>query len=170
MFSWRITKYNPCNRDINGIYTLPDEWTSYSDIGTVRDGKVFAYEDYKKIEDAYVASILMIMDCNAVQKLKVVGLEKRGPLISYSYISEDMKEMYDKVRDGIYCSEDTINVVARLVLREKLWCKFESSSMFVHFGYDYYMYIGSAQMCKKEIQKIQEIGLYVEEQESPYSD
>ena len=161
MFSWRITKYNPCNRDINGIYTLPDEWTSYSDIGTVREGK---------IEDAYVASIFDDHGLQRVQKLKVVGLEKRGPLISDSYLSKDMKEMYDKVRDGIYCSEDTIDGVARLVLREKLWCKLEARSMFVHFGYDYYMYIGSAEMCEKEVQKIQEMGLYIEEQESPYSD
>ena len=170
MFSWRITKYNPCNRDINGIYTIKDEWTSYSDIGTLREEKIFTYEDYKKIEDAYVASILMIMECNAVEKLKIVGLEKRGPLISDSYMSENMKKIYDKVRDDIYCSKDTINTLARLVLREKLWCKLEASSMFVHFGYDYYMYIGSAQMCEKEIQKIQELGLYVEEQDSPYSD
>jgi hypothetical protein len=170
MFSWRITKYNPCNRDINGIYTIQDEWTSYSDIGTVREGKIFTYEDYKKVEDAYIASILMIMECNAVQKLKVVGLEKRGPLTSDSYISEDMKEIYDKVRDGIYCPQGTIDGVARLVLREKLWCKFEARSMFVHFGYDYYMYIKSAQMCEKEVEKIQEMGLYVEEQESPYND
>ena len=153
MFSWRITKYNPSNRDINGIYTLPDEWTSYSDIGATKDGKVFMCEDYKKVEDAYIASILMIMECNAVQKLKVVGLEKTGPWISDSYMSENMQEIYDKVRDGIYCSKDTIGVLARLVLREKLWRKLEANSLFIHFGYDYYMYIGSGQMCERVIQK-----------------
>jgi len=35
---YRITKYNPMNRDANGAYLL-NEWTSFSDIGKTFDGK-----------------------------------------------------------------------------------------------------------------------------------
>lgn len=40
MRSWRITKYDPSNRDVNGSYTLVDEWTEVSDIGCAFEGKV----------------------------------------------------------------------------------------------------------------------------------
>ena len=40
--------------------------------------------------------------------------------------------------------------------------------MFVHFGWDYYMYIGSAKQCTGTIVQIQKSGLYIEQYKSPY--
>ncbi|WP_422658085.1 FHA domain-containing protein [Paenibacillus sp. EC2-1] len=42
------------------------------------------------------------------------------------------------------------------------------NKMYVHFGYDYYMYIGISKECKDAIDSIQASGLFVEECESPY--
>ena len=42
--------------------------------------------------------------------------------------------------------------------------------MYIHFGYDYYMYIGSSNACDNVRIKIQEEGLFVEEFKSPYGD
>lgn len=63
MFAWRVTKYDPKNRDSKGIY-LTDEWTSYSEIGQTIDNKKITYENYLKTEDAYVSSIILFMECN----------------------------------------------------------------------------------------------------------
>ena len=35
-----------------------------------------------------------------------------------------------------------IKTVPRALLRERYWCKLESASVFIHVGYDCYMYIG----------------------------
>ena len=42
--------------------------------------------------------------------------------------------------------------------------------MFVHFGYDYYMYIGSNKRFKGIINTIANTGLFIEEFESPYDE
>jgi hypothetical protein len=37
---------------------------------------------------------------------------------------------------------DRIGEIIRRILREEFWCRLEGSKGFVHFGWDYYMYIG----------------------------
>lgn len=66
-------------------------------------------------------------------------------------------------------SLEQVKIVSKLILREYLWCKLISKyKMFVHFGYDYYMYIGSRSQCKDTLRKIKDSGLFVEDFESPY--
>ena len=168
MFYWRITKYNPKNRDSRGVY-LVDEWTSYSDIGDTRGGKTLTYEEYETIENAYVAAILLFMECNGVENLKIVGLERRLAFDhGDTYVTKDMKIEFLRAADSLILDKKEVDLLARLILREKLWCKLESQDMFVHFGWDYYMYIGSAHTCEKYIKEIKETGLFVEKYESPY--
>jgi hypothetical protein len=171
VFSWRITKYNPKNRDFNGVYLIKNEWTSYSEIGNVLDEKIFTYKEYFKIENAYVSAIILFMECNNLESLKVTALGKSFALNNKdNYLSEKMKRAFNGIKEGLNIDKSSIDSIARLVLREELWCKFESKDMFVHFGWDYYMYIGSFNKCEKYIQKIRENGLFVEEYESPYLD
>lgn len=171
MFAWRISKYNPRNRDSRGAYLIADEWTSYSEIGTTTDEKEFTYEEYKKIEDAYVSSIFLFMECNSIESLRITNLEKSLAWDSEDiYVSESMKNAFRYAENGLEINKDQISSLTRLVLREKLWCKLESKDMFVHFGWDYYMYVGSSHSCEKYLQKIQELGLFVEKYESPYLD
>jgi len=40
--------------------------------------------------------------------------------------------------------------------------------MFVHFGYDYYMYIGSKKKLVNEIEEMIRLGLFPVEMQSPY--
>ena len=171
MFSWRITKYNPKNRDSSGNYLDKEEWTSYFDINNTISNKAYTYQQYLSIEDAYIVSIIMFMKCNKVKTLCVVALEKSHTLLEDdSYASKEMKQAYETIKNGAACDISTIAIIARLILRERIWCKFEAKSMFVHFGWDYYMYISSARACNQSIQKIKALGLYVEEYASPYLD
>jgi hypothetical protein len=83
------------------------------------------------------------MKCNKIDSLMVASLEKNHELNNDDkYISNDMKNSFQQVKTGINLRIDEVELLARLILREKLWCKLESKDMFVHFGYDYYMYIG----------------------------
>ncbi len=61
-----------------------------------------------------------------------------------------------------------ILIHSRLILREDMWCKFESDNVSIHFGYDYYMYIGSNASCDSVIEQIRLNGLFVEPYRSPY--
>ena len=139
MFSWRITKYNPQNRDAHGIYLL-DEWTAYSEIGKIIQGKKFTYEEYIKIENAYVFAIMVLMQCNDIEALTITSLEKNIKFDkSDPHVPEAMRHTFQCAANGLTLDKGMIDSISRLVLREKLWCKLESKNMFVHFGWDYYM-------------------------------
>lgn len=168
MLFWRITKYDPRNRETTGFY-CKDEWTSYCDIGKEIDDNELTYDQYIKAEDAYIASIVLFMRCNNIKRLRVVNLEKYDDVDnSDQHISELMRRTFDNIKEGIEIEVYEIQLLARLVLREKLWCKLESKSMFVHFGYDYYMYIGSVGVCEAYVKEIKALGLFVEQHISPY--
>lgn len=172
MFSYRITKFDPKYRNELGHF-LNNDWTSISEIGKKFDGKELTFEDYKKIEDAYVHAIMLFMDFLNLNSLTVPYLEKhRKRPYPDIYRSKTMLELFKKITVGQELDKNEVADVARLMLRETLWSKLESKDkMFVHFGYDYYMYIGSSKelpdSSKNEIEKS---GLFVEEFESPYLD
>lgn len=168
MFYWRITKYDPRNRDKRGAYLI-NEWTAYSDINKIIDGKSLNYAEYLVIENAYINAINLFMLCNNLTELPVEYLEKNQKLYQDPNLSPKMIKMFSQIKSGINLSKNEVEIIARLVLREQFWCKLGTEDvMFVHFGYDYYMYIGSAKKCVKTIQQIQQSGLFVEEFISPY--
>ena len=162
-------KYDPCYRDSCGVY-LRNEWTSFSDIGQIFEDNKFIFEDYMKMEDAYIDAIIFFMECLGIEALKVANLEKHGALDHNQYYTQNMIDTFENIKNGDLVTLEKIKVLSRLILREDLWCKFESSNMYVHFGYDYYLYIGSKNPCRNTIKKIEKTGLFVEAYKSPYLD
>ena len=57
--------------------------------------------------------------------------------------------------------------VIRLILREKFWCRLEAAGGFLHFGYDYYLYLGVPHRCPAAERTASELGLYVEVFDQP---
>ncbi|WCK55874.1 hypothetical protein PP175_08100 [Aneurinibacillus sp. Ricciae_BoGa-3] len=91
------------------------------------------------------------------------------------YKKEEWTSFYDigdLIGDFDEISVENTPLLSRLILREHLWCKLEyESEFFVHFGYDYYMYVGSSIQCKDTIKKItKEFNLFVEHFNSPHLD
>ena len=170
MNSWRVTKYDPAFRDECGAY-LRGEWTSLSDVGKPFDGVELTFEEYRKIEDAYVSTALSFVSEARLDALTVTYLETYGA--SEARV-EDLRgiDFDPKVaRQGMLLSGGSLGDVCRLVLREILWCKLESESGFyIHFGYDYYMYIGSPAPSEESIAYGRQQGLFIEEMESSYLD
>lgn len=155
MFCWRITKYDPRFRDQSGRY-LRQEWTAYSDIGKEIEGRSLDRETYGKIEDAYTSTALRMMAEAGHRQLRICALEM-PPGCSVA------------VADDQWLEGDALDEVCRRNLRAELWCKLEiSSSFYVHFGYDYYMYVGSAVPTPLSVAYAASVGLFVEAMASPY--
>jgi hypothetical protein len=70
--------------------------------------------------------------------------------------------------EGALLTPAKLAIAFRAVLREEWWCRFESSTGFVHFGYDYYMYVGVSRRSAVAEDAALSRGLFVEPFTSPY--
>lgn len=169
-YQWRVTKYNPDFRDKNGYYTLIEEWICPSEIGEIINGKEFTLDDYLRVETAYINAVIRFLEDSEVNSLRILGLEKTD-------ISKEDKSsvLYEPEFDQVVLKEDLkvnkneIRLICKMILRNFLWCKLYSKDhFFVHFGWDYYMYIGSYINCPSAIEFARNNGLFVEESISPH--
>ena len=167
-YCWRITKYDPRKRNSQGWF-LENTWISYGDIGQSYQGKVFTYDEYIRVENLYVNAIMQFMSCLNISYLQVKILEKNNRINTDTSVDKVEVAFVNAMREGDLLSLEQVVMVSKLILRGYFWCELISKyKMFVDFGYDYYMYIGSKLECKEALQKIRESGLYVEAFESPY--
>lgn len=150
MFEYRVTKYDPAIRLSGETY---DEWTSYGDVGATFNGIVLNRTTYEKVEAAYISVATAFLREADVGCLTVRGLEyQKGAKPPYA--------------EGA-CVEDVAAIMTK-VLREELWCRLEGHRGFIHFGWDYYMYIGVASACPEAQEWATKVGLFIEEMRSPY--
>lgn len=173
MNRYRITKYDPAWRDANGAYTKAD-WTSIGDVGHRFDGETLTMAAYQQTEDAYVQTILAFLQAARLDALKVTDLECNESLDELA--GRPFGEFAGLVPAG--WSVDLGRVVnlaeierlARLSLRGAVWCKLERPGFYVHFGHDYYLYLGTAQASPAAVAKAESLGLFVEDFVSPYQE
>jgi len=168
MYCWRITKYNPKYRNEKGHY-LKEEWTFFAQIGTTVEGKKVTFDEYVEIENKYIKAVLLIMECAQIESMQIVGLQKDKKLQKKWLEKQDI-EIFNSLKNGQWVDRTIISHIIRLILREKIWCKLESENMYIHFGWDYYMFIGSTKPCQSAIKAIEKNGLFVEPFESPYKE
>ena len=168
-YQWRITKYNPAYRSKQGCYTN-NEWTSFYDVGKNYSGRVFAIEEYLQVEEKYVNAIINLMLAAKVPYLVVRNLYKWEQDFKFmEYYSNRMIKLYNCVKNGYEIQGEDLREMIKLVLRENLGCQlFNNSNMYVHFGYDYYMYVGTNNSCSDTLEEIRKDGLFVEQCKSPY--
>lgn len=125
MQRYRITKYNPKYR-VDGKY-LRNEWTDFSDIGKEFEGKILTKEEYLTVEQNYISCAIDLLKMASIKGLNIVWIENlKGK----------------KWTPKLYVKLKLIPILIRLTLRNKIWCKLEAQNSYLHFGYDYYMYIG----------------------------
>lgn len=153
MNEYRVTKYNPEFRNQYDHYTK-DEWTMFKQIGDTFSRIVLTVDEYQRVENAYVQVALSFFRESGLTSLKVAGLENY------------QKRTLDFSNDDVL-PLDRIGVVIRSILREEYWCRLEENGAFLHFGWDYYMYIGVPHPCARAEALATELGLYVEECASP---
>jgi hypothetical protein len=134
-YEYRVTKYDPCNRDDSGVHT-GDEWLMFSQVGSIVGGKQLTMEEYRRTEDAYVATAISFLRESGSQTVTVRQLEDPH--------GEAAKL---EVHEGCDLDHEQSASLMRLILRDLAWCKLESDGSFVHFGWDYYMYVGVPVPC-----------------------
>jgi len=154
MHRYRVTKYDPALRTAAGAYAK-DEWTLFSDVGRSFCGVTLSCEDYLRAESAYVEAAAAFLAEDSAPELRVVDIEIRG-------------DRPNAPAEGSLVARADFPAFCRSILRGEFWCKLEAEGRFIHFGWDYYMYVGIIRRCESAISKAESLGLFVEEFESPY--
>jgi hypothetical protein len=166
-YMWRITKYNPALRNLQGHY-LAEDWIAISDIGRFFTGKQLTYEDYFSCESAYASSVLSFLSEAGLSSLRVTELENHYVADVKVERLRDIVFQPALLKAGSIVGGRDLEDIIRLILREVLWCKLiETNKFYVHFGWDYYMYIGSMVPSYAAIRHAELRGLFVEEMASP---
>jgi len=152
MFEYRVTKYDPARRDPDGRYLL-DEWTAFSDVG----GKVDLAE-YEQVERCYIDVALAFLSEAGISTLSVANLENPQQ-VALPFVV------------GAQLQAAELRTAFQLVLREVCWCRFlHPNGAFVHFGYDYYIYVATPHECLEAKRLATTGNLFVEPFHSPYKD
>jgi hypothetical protein len=148
MSNYRLSKYRP---DVSSH----DEWTSVSDIGRTHGGEALTHEAYLRVESLYLDAIADFIALADVAGLNATDVEQVP--------AGDIAALADA--DGLLAG-DTLREVARKVLREELWCRLAGAKgTYVHFGYDYIVYLGSDAVSDW----LPPAGLYAEPMPSPHA-
>jgi hypothetical protein len=154
LYQYRVTKYDPSHRSASGAY-LGEDWISRSDIGSQFGGVVLTQQRYLEVEQAYLDAAKAFLVEADIRCLRVCGLENHRRNAAAPKAGSDV-------------STEAVSSVLRGLLREDFWCKLETSTAFVHVGWDYYMYIGVPRRCAGAEQFTRSLGLFAEVFSSPY--
>lgn len=168
MYYYRVTKYDPKLRDEAGRY-MQDEWTDYSCVGIRINDQICTLREYEAIENLYVNAVMQFVSCGDIDFMECRDIEKNSAIFEDVDIQASWRAIYDRVVDGVKISKADLPVLLKLLLRNYLWCRLAyDDKMFVHFGNDYYMYVGIEMECRNVVESIERSGLFVEEFKSPY--
>lgn len=145
--TFRVSRYDPARHNSS------EQWTAMSDVGGEFDGEVLSMEQYEAVERSYLESIRWFMHDSRADQFVVCDVD-------WSPLAEHTDRW---IRDGLEVDRETAIAICRLELREHLSCRLDSrSDFYVHFGFDFYMYLGSWNPCRDAIARTVERGLHVE--------
>ncbi len=172
MKHYRITKYDPLNRNAKGHY-LYDHWTEFGDIGRTMEGELVTVEKYLSVESDYINAIVEILRENKIDHLRVVGLDKR--LLQES-IKDDKEKWYHRTEfetidlfEDKKVSIDEIAIICQMNFRYYCGLSLEVKDLFfIHFGYDLYVYVGVPTISEELKIKLNKTQIFIEDCYSPY--
>jgi hypothetical protein len=103
----------------------------------------------------YLELIKWVCKSSGVERLQITNLE------DYQCLSPCENLSWTE-------SVEQIVNIARDCLRERYWCRLHAHNFFIHFGYDYYLYMGT-QLDYLQMHCIaNNLGVFVEKMSSPY--
>lgn len=153
MNEYRVTKYDPEHR-VNGAYTRA-EWSSVADVGHSIGGKLLTTAEYEQMEQRHIDFLCELADICGIFLLAVNACE--------DYTGRAWHE-------GQKIHRIDLPGIVRSILREECWCRLNGENFFIHFGYDYYMYVGCGLPTEAVSALAEKYGLFCEEFRSPYHD
>jgi hypothetical protein len=125
MIELRISKYDPGHRDSLGRY-VPEDWTSVSDVGKCFSGLTLTVERYLQLEEGYLSCLRQMMALCEVHDVRCSDFEHHGvhegiPQELRRVTSDDYGSLLH--HGGSHFTPSEALSIARLVLREVVWCK-----------------------------------------------
>ena len=165
MHAYRVTKYDPRSRNDVGHFT-GDEWTSVSDIGRLIGASMLTAVEYLRVENLYVQSVQSQMSAFGIDTFRVSGLEVRSVAWGKEIV-DDVCEVCRGLQEDDLVSGKQLEDIIRGCLRSYIWCRLSDARAYIHFGYDYYMYIG---LPGPIIDSKLPAGIFAEECASPYAE
>ncbi|WP_328876023.1 S1 RNA-binding domain-containing protein [Streptomyces sp. NBC_00287] len=161
-FVYRITKYNPADRDEHGHYIGVEEPTS----------------DHGAVESAYLQAVAAFaaaagIDHLAIREPQIPGVAHFGlePAMEGHGLDDLFPRDLRGFHDGAEVSLSVGLELVRVMLRDNgAWCHLEVEDAFaVHVGWDQYVYVSSEQPCESALARTRALGLFPERlQASPY--
>ncbi|MGW6669145.1 RNA-binding protein [Streptomyces vinaceus] len=162
-YMYRITKYDPADRDERGHYTGTEDTVS----------------DHGPVEEAYLAEIAAFAEVSEIDRLEirepaVTGFVHFGvePPVEGHGLGGLFPPALTSYHDGAEVSLPVALELVRAMLRDKgAWCRLEVGDEFiVHVGFDQYVYVGSNRPCEEAVARTRELGLFPEPlTASPYA-
>jgi small subunit ribosomal protein S1 len=162
-FVYRITKYDPADRDEHGHYTGVEDTVS----------------DHGPVEAAYLAAIVAFAKASDIDRLEirepaVTGFVHFGvePPVEGHGLGGLFPPDLTGYHDGAEVSLSVALELVRAMLRDQgAWCRLEAGDAFtVHVGWDQYVYVGSDRPCADAVARTRELGLFAEPlTASPYA-
>lgn len=161
-YVYRVTKYDPADRDARGHYTGPEDTVS----------------DHGPVEAAYLQAVAAFARDSGVDRLAV--REPGIPSLAHFGVEKPVEGFG---LDGLFPSgpagfHDGAEVplavgleLVRAMLRDNgAWCRLEVEGTFAaHVGWDQYLYVGSSRPCPDALALTRALGLFPERLDaSPY--
>lgn len=159
LYRYRVSKYNPIYRE-QDVYTK-NEWTDYSDVGDEFGGGILNYQDYLDVERNYLCFLNEVLHLAEVESMTISGYEPISNLARFQSLFVKPVEIKSKKK---------ILSFAKGCLRNKFWGKLNGQTLDVHFGYDFYMYVGCSINESTVTALAEKYNLFCEEKDSPYAD
>jgi small subunit ribosomal protein S1 len=163
---YRVTKYDPADRDEHGYYTGGEDTVS----------------DHGEVEAAYLQAVAAFAEDTGVDRLAV--REPQVPSFVHFGVEPAVDGfgldglfpagpdgVHDGFHDGAEVPLDTALELVRAMLRDNgAWCRLEVEGRFaVHVGWDQYLYVGSVRPCEGALARTRALGLFPERLDSsPY--
>jgi predicted RNA-binding protein with RPS1 domain len=161
-YVYRVTKYDPADRDEHGSY-----------VGTEP-----AVSDHGPVEAAYLQAVAAFAETTGVDQLAVREPEIGGfahfglepPVDGYG-LAGLFPAGLGGFHDGALVETEVGMGVVRAMIRDNgAWCRLEAEGAFaVHVGWDQYLYVGSSRPCEEALAHTRSLGLFPERLDaSPY--
>ncbi|MFE7656753.1 RNA-binding protein [Streptomyces bottropensis] len=162
-FVYRITKYDPADRDEHGGYTGTEDTVS----------------DHGAVEAAYLDAIAAFAEASGIDRLEIREPAVAGhvhfgvePPVGGHGLDGLFPPDLSGYHDGAEISLPVALELVRAMLRDQgAWCRLEAGDAFtVHVGWDQYVYVGSDRRCAGALARTRELGLFPEPMNaSPYA-
>ena len=161
-FVYRITKYDPADRDEHGSYIGAEEPTS----------------DHGPVESAYLQAVGAFAAAAGIDHLAIREPQITSPVpfgLDSAIEGHGLEGLFPPDLSGFHDGAEVSLSVGLELIRAMLrgngaWCRLEVEDSFaVHVGWDQYVYVRSEQPCESALARTRTLGLFPERlQASPY--